>query len=195
MSISIDPETQFKVLTPPLTDEDVAQLHAGDEVFITGDIYTARDAAHKRLIEAQERGEAFPVDLRGQMLYYVGPSPAKPGQVIGSAGPTTSGRVDKYTPALLEAGLKATIGKGNRNQAVRQALQSYKAVYLAAYAGTGVIISRHIKAVEMVAYEDLGPEAIRRLTVERFPCTVMNDIYGVDLFEQAKQQYRRTPVA
>ena len=193
MPVSIDPETRFKVVTLPLSKGDVSALHAGDEVFITGDIYTARDAAHKRLTETLERGDPLPMDLEGQILYYVGPSPAKPGQVIGSAGPTTSGRVDKYTPRLLEAGVKATIGKGHRNVTVRQALQKYKAVYLAAYAGTGVIISRHIKRVEMVAYEDLGPEAIRRLTVERFPCTVMNDVYGVDLFEQAKLKYRRTP--
>ena len=185
MSITVDPETRFKVLTPPITEGDVSQLHAGDEVFVTGNIYTARDAAHKRLTETLERGDPLPVNLENQVLYYVGPSPAKPGQVIGSAGPTTSGRVDTYTPRLLEAGVKATIGKGHRNAAVRQALQEYKAVYLAAYAGTGVIIARHIKRVEIVAYEDLGPEAIRKLTVERFPCTVMNDIYGMDLFEQS----------
>jgi len=195
MPITLDQESGLNVLTAPLSDGDVARLHAGDEVLITGVIYTARDAAHRRLTETLERGQPLPFDLRGQMVYYVGPTPAKPGQIIGSAGPTTSGRVDTYTPLLLAAGLKATIGKGNRNQAVREALQRHKAVYLAAYAGLGVLIARHIKQVEAVAYEDLGPEAIRKLMVERFPCTVMNDIYGVDVFEQAKQQYRRVPVS
>ncbi|MBI2165595.1 MAG: Fe-S-containing hydro-lyase [Chloroflexi bacterium] len=194
MPITIQRETGLKVLTPPLADEEVLALHAGDEVLVTGYIYTARDAAHKRMYEALERGESLPFDIRGQIIYYVGPTPAKPGKVIGSAGPTTSGRVDKYTPRLYEAGLKASIGKGDRNQAVREALQNHKGIYLAAYAGTGVLISRNIKEVQPVAYEDLGTEAIVRLRVESFPCTVMNDAYGKDLFQMAKEQWQRVRV-
>jgi fumarate hydratase subunit beta len=174
----------------PLNEETVKKLKAGDQVFITGVIYTARDAAHKRLVEALDKGGKLPFDLTDQTLYYMGPSPARPGQVIGSAGPTTSGRMDSYAPRLMAAGLKGMIGKGNRSQAVRDAIKKYKAVYFAAVGGAGALISRSIKKAEVIAYQDLGTEAIRRLEVENFPATVINDIYGGDLYEQGKAKYR-----
>jgi len=174
----------------PLDEVTIKKLKAGDQVFITGVIYTARDAAHKRLIEALEKGEKLPFDLTNQTVYYMGPSPAKPGQVIGSAGPTTSGRMDSYAPRLMAAGLKGMIGKGNRSQAVKDAIQKYKAIYFAAIGGAGALISKSIKKAEVIAYEDLGAEAIRRLEVENFPVTVINDIYGGDLYEQGKAKYQ-----
>ena len=174
----------------PLDEVTVKKLKAGDQVFITGVIYTARDAAHKRLIEALEKGEKLPFDLTNQTVYYMGPSPAKPGQVIGSAGPTTSGRMDSYAPRLMAAGLKGMIGKGNRSQAVKDAIQKYKAIYFAAIGGAGALISKSIKKAEVIAYEDLGAEAIRRLEVDNFPVTVINDIYGGDLYEQGKAKYQ-----
>jgi fumarate hydratase subunit beta len=174
----------------PLTDEAVEKLHAGDDVRLTGVIYTARDAAHRRLVEALEKGESLPFDIRGQVIYYVGPTPAKPGQVIGSAGPTTSMRLDRYTPPLLAAGLKGIIGKGGRGSAVREAFKQYKAVYFIAVGGAGALLARHIKKVDVVAYEDLGTEAVRRLQVEDFPVIVCNDIYGGDLLEEGKARYR-----
>jgi fumarate hydratase subunit beta len=177
-------------ITLPLTDEIVEKLHAGDDVRFTGVIYTARDAAHRRLIEALDKGESLPFDIRGQVIYYVGPTPAKPGQVIGSAGPTTSMRLDPYTPALLAAGLKGIIGKGNRGQAVREALKQYKGVYFIAVGGAGALLARQIKKVDIVAYEDLGTEAVRRLEVEDFPVIVCNDIYGGDLLEEGKARYK-----
>jgi len=174
----------------PLDEETVKKLKAGDQVFISGVIYTARDAAHKRLVEALDKGEKLPFDLTNQTVYYMGPSPAKPGQVIGSAGPTTSGRMDSYAPRLMAAGLKGMIGKGNRSQAVKDAIKKYKAVYFAAIGGAGALISKSIKRAEVIAYEDLGAEAIRRLEVENFPVTVINDIYGGDLYEQGKAKYQ-----
>jgi fumarate hydratase subunit beta len=174
----------------PLDEETVRKLKAGDQVFITGVIYTARDAAHKRLVETLDKGEKLPVDLTNQTVYYMGPSPAKPGQVIGSAGPTTSGRMDSYAPRLMAAGLKGMIGKGNRSQTVKDAIKKYKAVYFAAIGGAGALISKSIKKADVIAYEDLGAEAIRRLEVENFPATVINDIYGDDLYEQGKAKYR-----
>jgi fumarate hydratase subunit beta len=174
----------------PLDEETIEKLKAGDQVFITGVIYTARDAAHKRLVEALDKGEKLPFDLTDQTIYYMGPSPAKPGQVIGSAGPTTSGRMDSYAPRLMAAGLKGMIGKGNRSQAVRDAIKKYKAIYFAAIGGAGALISKSIKKAEVIAYEDLGAEAIRRLEVENFPATVIDDIYGGDLYEQGKAKYR-----
>jgi fumarate hydratase subunit beta len=174
----------------PLDEETIKKLKAGDQVFITGVIYTARDAAHKRLVEALDRGEKLPFDLTNQTVYYMGPSPAKPGQVIGSAGPTTSGRMDSYAPRLMAAGLKGMIGKGNRSQAVKDAIKKYKAIYFAAIGGAGALISKSIKKAEVIAYEDLGAEAIRRLEVEKFPATVINDIYGDDLYEQGKAKYQ-----
>ena len=174
----------------PLDEETIEKLKAGDQVLITGVIYTARDAAHKRLVEALDKGEKLPFDLTNQTVYYMGPSPAKPGQVIGSAGPTTSGRMDSYAPRLMAVGLKGMIGKGNRSQAVKDAIQKYKAVYFAAIGGAGALISKSIKKAEVIAYEDLGAEAIRRLEVENFPATVINDIQGADLYEQGKAKYQ-----
>ncbi len=180
----------YKRIKTPLTDDVVLDLRVGDRVLITGYLYTARDSAHKRLFELIEKGEPLPIDIKGQIIYYVGPAPAKPGQVIGSAGPTTSGRMDKYTPKLHELGLKATIGKGQRNEAVKEALKKFKAVYFVAVGGAGALLARCIKSVEPVAYEDLGPESIKRLYVEDFPVIVANDAYGGDIFEQEKEKYR-----
>jgi fumarate hydratase subunit beta len=181
----------LKKITTPLDDATIGSLKTGDEVQITGFIYTARDAAHKRLVELIKKEEALPFDLQGALIYFVGPTPPPPGRVIGSAGPTTSSRMDSYTPLLLERGLKGMIGKGGRTQPVREALVKQKAVYLAAIGGAGALLSRHIKSAEIVAYEDLGPEAIRRLYVEDFPAIVVNDIYGGDLYEEGKQKYKR----
>lgn len=179
-------------ITPPLTDADVERLRAGDKVLITGVLYTARDAAHKRLIELINSGKELPFDVKGQLIYYVGPTPAKPGQVIGSAGPTTSGRMDVYTPKLLEMGLKGTIGKGLRGAEVKEAMKKHKAVYMAAVGGAAALISRCIKKSEIIAYEDLGPEAIRRIEVVDFPAIVVNDVAGGDLFNEGIEKYRRT---
>lgn len=183
--------TESVRIQPPLSDEDVAKLKAGDHVLITGIIYTARDAAHRRLVAALDKGEALPIDLKGQLVYYVGPTPARPGGVIGSAGPTTSMRLDPFMPRLLEHGLKGAIGKGGRGPAVREALEKHKGVYLISIGGTGALLSKTIKKAEVVAYEDLGTEAIRRLEVEDFPVIVANDMHGNDLFEQGKAQYRQ----
>jgi fumarate hydratase subunit beta len=180
-----------KRITSPLDDNTIKDLKAGDQVLINGIIYTARDAAHKRLTEALDRGEDPPFDFRGQTLYYMGPSPAKPGQVIGAAGPTTSGRMDTYTPRLIASGLKGMIGKGSRTNDVKEAMVKHKAIYFAAIGGAGALIARSIKKVEVMAYEDLGAEAIRRLEVEDFPATVVNDAYGGDLYEEGKSKYRK----
>jgi len=178
-------------LTPPLTDQDVMQLEIGDQVLVSGVIYTARDAAHKRLIEILARGQELPVDLKGQVLYYVGPSPARPGRVIGAAGPTSSYRMDSYAPALIKLGLKAMIGKGKRSAAVIAALREYKAVYLGATGGAGALISQCIKEAQVVAFPELGPEAVHRLVVEDLPTVVINDCQGRDLYEVGVAQYRR----
>ena len=180
----------IKIKTP-LSDEDVQNLKIGDSILITGKIYTARDAAHKRLIDLIEKNESLPLDLKGQIIYYVGPAPAKPGYVIGPAGPTTSGRCDPYTPALLALGLKGMIGKGVRSKEVREAMEKHKAVYLAATGGAAALISKNIKAVKIIAYEDLGPEAIRELEVEDFPVIVANDAHGGDLYEEGIKKYRK----
>jgi len=182
---------EIKRITTPLTDEVVEDLRIGDKVLITGIIYTGRDAAHKRLVELIDRGEELPIDIRGQIIYYVGPSPAKPGKPIGSAGPTTSGRMDPYAPKLLERGLKGMIGKGMRSQAVKDAMVKHKAVYLGATGGAAALIAKAIKKAEVVAYEDLGPEAIMRLEVEDFPVVVINDVHGGDLYEEGTAKYRR----
>lgn len=182
------PKTAY--LTTPLTDETVSGLEIGDKVFLSGVIYSARDAAHKRLIDLLDAGEPLPFDIQGQVIYYVGPSPAKPGRVIGAAGPTTSYRMDPYAPRLMERGMKGMIGKGKRSLAVKEALVKYKSVYLGATGGAGALISRSIKAAEIIAYEELGPEAIRRLVVENFPTVVINDIQGRDLYEEGLKQYR-----
>lgn len=178
-------------ITTPLTDEVVERLRAGDKVTLSGVIYVARDAAHKRLVEALDRGEELPLDLRGQVIYYMGPSPARPGRPIGAAGPTTSGRMDPYAPRLMAEGLKGMIGKGNRSPAVREAMQKHKAVYFGAIGGAGALISQSIKEAEVIAYPDLGAEALRRLVVEDFPLIVINDIYGGDAYEEGKARYRR----
>lgn len=178
-------------ISAPLTDEAVKKLRAGDKVLISGVLYTARDAAHKRLIELLDAGKELPFDIRGQIIYYVGPTPERPGQVIGSAGPTTSGRMDAYTPRLIELGLKGMVGKGARSKEVLDSIRKHRAVYMAAVGGAAALIRRSIKKAEIVAYEDLGPEAIRRLEVVDFPAIVVNDAEGGDLFLQGVQKYRR----
>ncbi|MDD5190611.1 MAG: Fe-S-containing hydro-lyase [Dehalococcoidales bacterium] len=178
-------------ISSPLSDDVIATLKAGNQVRISGIIYVARDAAHARLIAALEKREKLPFDIQGQTIYYMGPSPARPGQVIGSAGPTTSGRMDMFTPGLLAAGLKAMIGKGARTPEVRAALQKYKAVYFVTTGGAAALIARTIVKSEPVAYPELGAEAILRLTVEGFPAVVWNDIYGGDLYEIENPLYRR----
>jgi fumarate hydratase subunit beta len=180
----------LKKVKLPLTDEIIQDLHAGDNILLTGVMYVARDAAHKRLVETMDKGQPLPFDIRGQTIYYMGPSPAKPGHVIGAAGPTTSGRMDSFSPRLMEAGLKGMIGKGNRSESVKKAIKHYKAVYFAAIGGAGALIARGIKKSEVVAYEELGAEAIRKIEVEDFPVTVINDIYGNDLYDEGKARYR-----
>lgn len=174
----------------PIRRDTVKKLMAGDRVLISGILYTARDAAHRRMVEALEKGETLPFDIRGQTIYYMGPSPAPPGKVIGAAGPTSSGRMDIYTPILLAAGLRAMIGKGARSEMVKQAMRKYGAIYLAATGGAGALLSKPIRRAEVIAYEDLGPEAIRRLEVEDFPAIVINDLHGGDLYEEGKARYR-----
>jgi len=177
-------------ITTPLTDEVIEQLHAGDAVQITGTIYVGRDSAHKRMIAALDAGEELLLDPKGQIIYYMGPSPARPGRPIGSAGPTTSYRMDPYAPRMLEQGLKGMIGKGNRGPEVREAIKKYKAVYFAAIGGAAALIADSIKEAEVIAYDDLGAEALRKLRVEDFPAIVVNDIYGEDAYEQGKAKYR-----
>jgi fumarate hydratase subunit beta len=177
-------------LSTPLTDEMVSALEIGDKVLLNGILYSARDAAHKRLVELLDAGQPLPFEMQGQVIYYVGPSPARPGRVIGAAGPTTSYRMDPYAPRLMEIGLKGMIGKGKRAPSVREAMVRYKAVYLGATGGAGALISRSIRSAEVIAYEELGPEAIRRLVVENFPALVINDTYGRDLYEEGIKQYR-----
>ena len=178
-------------ITSPLDAKTIEGLTVGTQVLISGVIYTARDAAHQRLIQALDKRERLPFPLKGQTIYYTGPSPARPGRIIGSAGPTTSARMDVYTPRLLAAGIRAMIGKGSRSPEVREAMQKYKAVYFVAIGGAGALLARSIRKVELIAYEDLGTEAIRLLTVDNFPAIVANDIYGEDLFEQGKAKYRK----
>jgi fumarate hydratase subunit beta len=176
--------------TRPFTDEDVAQLRAGDHVKFHGTIYTARDAAHRRMIAGLSEGTPLPMDVKGQVIYYVGPTPARPGRVIGSAGPTTAMRLDPFTPTLLEQGLKVIIGKGGRGSMVKQALQEHKAVYLLAIGGAGALLSKTIKSLDVIAYEDLGTESIKKLEVDGFPAIVCCDMYGGDLLLAGKEQFR-----
>jgi fumarate hydratase subunit beta len=178
-------------LTLPLTDAVVETLRAGDYVYLTGPVLSARDAAHRRMAEALSSGEPLPVDLRGEVIYYVGPTPARPGEIIGSAGPTTAMRMDPYTEPLLEAGLKGAIGKGGRGPETVAALRRHRAVYFLAVGGAGALLSRHIKGAEVVAYEDLGTEAMRRLQLEGFPAVVCNDIHGGDALALGKAEWRR----
>ena len=175
----------------PLGDGDVEDLKAGDRVLISGVIYTGRDAAHKRLVDLVDRGEELPFDIRGQIIYYVGPTPARPGKPIGSAGPTSSYRMDPYAPKLMEKGLKGMIGKGMRSRDVIDAMKRCKAVYMAAVGGAAALIAKRIKKSEIIAYEDLGPEAIRKLEVEDFPAIVVNDMWGNDLYAEGARQYKR----
>lgn len=181
---------EHKIETP-VSDEVIAQLRAGDRVYITGYLYTGRDAAHKKLIELVKEGKELPIDIKGQFIYYVGPTPARPGKPIGSAGPTTSYRMDSYAPTLHSLGLKGTIGKGSRSEEVKEAIKKHKAVYLAAVGGAGALISKSIVGSEVIAYPELGPEAIRRVKVKDFRCIVINDMYGGDLYQEGKKQYKR----
>ena len=178
-------------VTTPLSDADVASLKAGDRVRLWGVLYTARDAAHGRLLPLIEKGETLPIDVKGAIIYYTGPTPAQPGDVVGAVGPTTASRMDKFTPALLKLGLKGTMGKGYRGQPVKDALREHRGVYFGAIGGAGAVLSRHVKALQIVAYEDLGTEAIRRLEVEAFPAIVINDCHGGDLYQDGQKQYAR----
>jgi len=182
-------------LETPLSTQAVRDLRAGQRVLLSGVIYTARDAAHKRLAQALAAGQPLPIPLEGQVIYYVGPSPARPGRPIGSAGPTTASRMDSYTPALLARGLRATIGKGSRNAEVRQALAQHGAVYFVTVGGAAALAAERVLSAEVVAYADLGPEAIRCLRVADFPVVVGNDAHGGDLFEMGRAAYRREPAA
>ncbi len=180
-----------KRVNTPLTDEVVKDLKAGDRVLLNGIIYTGRDAAHKRLVDMIDRGENLPMELKDQTIYYVGPCPAKPGQAIGSAGPTTSGRMDAYTPKLMDHGLRGMIGKGLRNQAVVDSIIKHTGVYFAAIGGAGALLAEAIKEAEVIAFPDLGAEAIYRLKVEEFPVTVIIDSQGNDLYKIGKEQYKK----
>lgn len=180
-----------KKIQLPLTEKTLSELKAGDNLLLSGVLYVARDAAHKRMVEALQKGEPLPFDIKGQTLYYMGPSPAPPGRPIGSAGPTTSARMDVYTPQLLAAGLRGMIGKGVRSAEVKDAMKKHKAVYLAAIGGAGALISKSITKSEVIAYADLGPEAVLRLEVQDFPVTVINDIQGGDLYIEGKAKYNK----
>jgi fumarate hydratase subunit beta len=182
--------TEIKKIRTPLDAATVESLRAGDQVSISGVLYTARDMAHKRLVDTLDRGEPLPFDMNGQVIYYVGPSPAKPGKVIGSAGPTTSYRMDAYAERLMEVGMKGMIGKGMRDKKIVEAMKKHKCVYFAAIGGAAALIARSIKAAEVIAYDDLGTEAVRRLEVEDFRAFVINDIFGNDLYEMGKARYK-----
>jgi len=177
----------MKTIRAPLSAEDVRKLQVGDEVLVQGVVYAARDAAHRRMVETLQQGEALPFDIDGQIIYYVGPCPAPPGRVIGSAGPTTSGRMDSYAPLLIEKGLKVMIGKGQRDQGVIVAMQKYGAVYLAAVGGAGAYLAKRIVSAELVAYPELGPEALRKLEFRDFPCIVAIDARGNNIYESGNQ--------
>jgi fumarate hydratase subunit beta len=181
---------EIKTIQTPLSDDAIKALNIGDKVSINGVIYSARDAAHKRLVELVERGDDLPFDLPGQIIYYVGPAPAKPGFAVGSAGPTTSYRMDPYAPTLIANGLKGMIGKGMRSEEVKQAMKQYGAVYFAAIGGAGALISKSIVKAEVIAYPELGAEAVRRMEVKDFPAIVAIDSQGNDLYEKGKEAYR-----
>jgi len=178
-------------LTTPLTNEDVEKLKAGDIVYLNGILYTARDAAHKRLVDLINEGKELPFDLQGAVIYYVGPTPPKPGDPIGSAGPTTSYRMDPYAPTLIKHGLKGMIGKGKRNEDVINACKEDKAIYFGAVGGAAALIAKAIKEAEVIAYPELGPEAIRRIKVENFPVVVVNDTYGNDLYAEGRKKWEQ----
>jgi len=183
--------TMAKRIALPLTDDTVANLKAGDDVLLSGTMYVGRDSAHKRIVEALDQGKPLPFDVRGQTIYYMGPSPAKPGQAIGSAGPTTSGRMDSYSPRLMAEGLRGMVGKGMRSPAVKEAMKKHRAVYFAAIGGAGALISKAIKKSDVIAYEELGAEALLRIEVADFPVIVINDIYGGDLYDEGKAKYKK----
>ena len=176
-------------LTTPLTSEDTKQLVAGDTVLLNGTIYTARDAAHSRLVDLIEKGEELPFDLEGSVIYFVGPTPPKPGDPIGSAGPTTSYRMDSFSPIMLKHGSKGMIGKGKRNQEVKDACVDYDGIYFGATGGAGALLGKQIRSAEVIAYPELGPEAVRKITVEDFPVTVVNDTKGNDIYQMGRSQY------
>ena len=181
--------SQTYYLKTPLSEEDVRKLKAGDIVYLSGIIYTARDAAHKRLVDLINEGKELPFELEGSVIYFVGPTPPKPGDPIGGAGPTTSYRMDSYSPILLSKGLRGMIGKGKRNQEVIEACKKYGGVYFGATGGAGALLGKLIKKAEVIAYPELGPEAIRKLEVENFPVTVINDTFGADLYKIGREQY------
>ena len=175
--------------TTPLKEEDTRQLQAGDIVLLNGTIFTARDAAHKKLVDLIEAGEELPFDLEGSIIYFVGPTPPKPGEPIGSAGPTTSYRMDSYSPTMLKHGSLGMIGKGKRNQAVKDACKEYGGIYFGATGGAGALLGKKITAAEVIAYPELGPEAVRKITVKDFPVTVINDTHGNDLYQMGREKY------
>jgi len=176
-------------LTTPLSEEDTRMLKAGDIVKLNGTIYTARDAAHKKLVDLIEAGEELPFDLEGSIIYFVGPTPPKPGEPIGSAGPTTSYRMDSYSPTMLKNGSRGMIGKGKRSQEVKDACKEYGGIYFGATGGAGALLGKQITSAEVIAYPELGPEAVRKLTVKDFPVTVVNDTFGNDLYQMGREQY------
>lgn len=180
-----------KIINLPVTEEDINGLKAGDYVYLSGILYTARDAAHKRMYESMQKGEKLPIELNGNVIYYLGPSPAREGQVIGSAGPTTSSRMDKYTPLMLDQGLKGMVGKGKRSPEVTEAMKRNGAVYFAAVGGAGALLSKCIKKAEVIAYDDLGTEAIRKLEVEELPVIVVIDKDGNNLYETAREKWKK----
>ena len=182
--------SEIKVTTP-LNEEVISKWRSGDKILISGIIYTGRDAAHKRLVELIDKGESLPFDVKGQIIYFVGPTPARPGRAVGSAGPTTSYRMDAYSPRLIEKGLKGMIGKGSRSKEVIEAMMKHKCVYMTAVGGAGALISRCIKSSEIIAYDDLGPEAIRKMEVENLPAIVVNDTSGNDLYQEGIKKYRK----
>jgi len=177
-------------LRTPLTTKDIERLKVGDRVQLTGKIYTARDMVHRRFMELIKKGEKLPIDIKGQIIFYVGPAPPKPGYAIGSCGPTTSYRMDKFTPVMYEMGLKGTIGKGKRSKEVREAIKKHKGVYFIATGGVAALLCKSIKSAKIIAYEDLATEAVRELMVEDFPLTVGNDCHGGDIFEEGVKKYR-----
>ena len=179
-----------KEINLPLTEAIIKDLRVGDSLSLSGVLYVARDAAHKRIVAALDKGEPLPFELKGETIYYMGPSPAPPGKIIGAAGPTTSGRMDPYTPRLLAEGLKGMIGKGARSKEVREAIKKYGAVYLGAIGGGGALLSKKITKAEVIAYEELGPEAVLRMEVKDFPVTVINDSCGGDLYIEGKKKYQ-----
>ena len=182
---------EIRYITTPFNDKLVSELKAGDKLLLSGYVYTARDVAHKRFMDAVNTGEKLPFNIKDQIIYYCGPSPIPPGKVIGACGPTTSSRMDLYTPKLLSLGLKGMIGKGKRSQTVREAIREYRAVYLGATGGAGALLSHSVISSDIVAYEDLGPEAVVRLTIKEMPLFVINDIYGNDLYEKGMKRYEK----